>query len=102
MKLKSIGEAKERVTPADSLALLANLEVAVNKRLLKQYRSWLSSASEEDQLDYLYDVSQFAGQIGLPMNQLAEAGDDDTQKKKEALFFYAMAVWRAFELKTRH
>jgi hypothetical protein len=102
MKLKNLGETRPRVTPADTLAALANLEVSLNKRVVKQYRSWLSATTEEDQLDYLYDVSQFAGQIGLQLDRLSEADDEVTQKKKEALFFYAMAVWRAFELKTRH
>jgi len=101
IKLKGLGEIKDKITPADTVTLLATLDVPLGKKTIKQFRDWLSALSDEDRLDYLYDVSQFAGQLGLALDKLDQGSDALSKKKREALYFYALAVWRAFELKAK-
>lgn len=81
----------------DVLARLIGLEVKPGEQVSREFRAWMKSFSDEEMLDYGYDLGRYAMALGITMEQFTrpETIEDD---KLEALALYAQALWRAYAL----
>lgn len=81
----------------DFLARLINLEVKPGEQVSRDFNTWRKSLSDEDMLDYGYDLGRYAMALGITMEQFThpETIEDD---KLEALTLYGQALWRAHAL----
>ncbi len=84
----------------DILTRLAGLEIKAGEQKYREFQMWLAEASEPERLEWADDVAHFATAMGFPLERIGKAESSVEEKQEEALAYYAMALWRAYELET--
>ncbi len=86
----------------DMVGLLSRIEILPMENLPAEFMAWTSKLSEKELRNFIInfsdDLSLFAETIALPLERIGAQGNSMEKSQNEALAYYAVAIWKVYEL----